>query len=127
MAEWRISLKMRSRDDSDALFEALHAVAPLPGVSHEPTRDEDDWTTFVYSRSEEDAKITLPAVVAVVRETGRTPEWVRVDTWYEDEQEWLTPEEARTGVRSPNTPEEGSDETGSVEWITAALLGLSAV
>lgn len=127
MAEWRISLKMRSRADSDALFAALHEVAPLPGVSHEPTRDEDDWTTFVYSRSEEDAKRTLPAVVSVVRESGLSPAWVRVDTWYEDVQEWLTPEEAATGVRSADTPEAGSDETGAVEWVTAALLGLSSV
>jgi hypothetical protein len=127
MAEWRISLKMRSRADSDALFEALQAVAPLPGVSHAPTRDEDDWTTFVYARSEDDAKHTLPAVVSVVRESGLSPAWVRVDTWYEDVQEWLTPEEARTGIRSPDTPEEGSDETGAVEWVTAALLGLSSV
>jgi hypothetical protein len=127
MAEWRISLKMRSRADSDALFGALQAAAPLPGVSHAPTRDEDDWTTFVYARSEEDAKHTLPAVVSVVRESALSPDWVRVDTWYEDAQEWLTPEEARTGVRSPNTPEEGSGETGAVEWVTAALLGLSSV
>ncbi len=124
MAEWRISVKMQSGKDSDALFEALRSIAPLPGASHEPTRDEDDWTTFVYAPSEEQAQVALPAVVDVVRELGLAPEWVRVDTWVDDAEAWLTPEEARTGVRSPDSPEEGSDETGAVEWITAALLGL---
>jgi hypothetical protein len=127
MAEWRISLKMQSGDDSDALFAALRAAEPLAGASHEPTRDEDDWTTFVYAASEEDAKVALPAVVGIVLELGPTPEWVRVDTWVEDAQTWLTPEEMRTGVRSADSPEEGSEETGAVEWITAGLLGLSSV
>ena len=127
MAEWRISLKMRSDEDSDALFDALRAAAPLPGASHEPTRDADDWTIFVYAQHEEDAKLALPAVVGAVRELGEAPEWVRVDTWYDDLEAWLTPEEARSGVRSGSSPEEGSDETGAVEWVTAALLGLSAI
>ena len=124
MAEWRISLKMRSAEDSDALFEALRSIAPLPGASHEPTRDADDWTTFVYAPSEEQAQVALPAVVDVVRELGLSPEWVRVDTWVDDAEAWLTPDEARTGVRSADSPEEGSDETGAVEWVTATLLGL---
>lgn len=127
MAEWRISLKMQSDDDSDALFAALRAAEPIAGASHEPTRDEDDWTTFVYTASEEDAKVALPVVVEVVRELGLAPDWVRVDTWVEEEETWLTPEEMRTGVRSADSPETGSDETGAVEWITAALLGLSSV
>lgn len=124
MAEWRISLKMRSRDDSDALFDALRAAEPLPRASHEATRDEDDRTTFVYAQSEADAQIALPAVVAAVRELGLVPEWVRVDTWDDDEEAWLTAEETRTGIRSKDSPEEGSEETGAVEWITAAMLGL---
>lgn len=124
MSEWRISLKMRSDGDSDALFEALRAAAPLPGASHEPTRDTDDWTSFVYAQSEGEAQLALPAVVEVVRELGLAPEWVRVDTWVDEAGTWLTPEEMRTGVRSADSPEEGSDETGAVEWITAALLGL---
>ncbi|MGL6278721.1 MAG: hypothetical protein ACRC50_04100, partial [Gaiella sp.] len=97
------------------------------GASHEPTRDEDDWTSFVYAAAEEDAKVALPAVVEVVRASALSPAWVRVDSWFEEQQEWLTPEEARTGQRSADSPEAGSDETGAVEWVTAALLGLSAV
>jgi hypothetical protein len=124
MAEWRISLKMRSSDDSDALFDALRAGSPLPGASHEPTRDDDDRTTFVYAQSEADAQLALPAVVGAVQALSLAPEWVRVDTWNENEEAWLTPEEARTGVRSEDSPEAGSEETGAVEWITAAMLGL---
>lgn len=127
MAEWRISVKMRSDDDGHALFAALRAAMPLTGASHEPTQDEDDWTTFVYAASEEDAKLALPAVVDVLRELGLAPDWVRVDTWVEDAEAWLTPEEMRTGVRSSESPEAGSEETGAVEWITAGLLGLSSV
>ncbi|MGL6280712.1 MAG: hypothetical protein ACRC50_14300, partial [Gaiella sp.] len=78
MAEWRISLKMRSEDDSDTLFEALRAAHPIAGASHEPTRDEDDWTSFVYAAAEEDAKVALPAVVEVVRASALSPAWVRV-------------------------------------------------
>lgn len=127
MAEWRISVKMESEAAGDLLFDALRAAAPIAGASHEPTRDEDDCTCFVYAAAEDDARVALPAVVGVVNAVGHPPAWVRVDTWVDEREAWLTPEELRTGVRSPDSPEAGTDETGAVEWVTAALLGLSAV
>ena len=127
MAEWRISVKMHSEAAGDLLFDALRAVAPIAGATHEPTRDEDDWTCFVYAASEDDARRALPVVVEAINEVGSRPEWVRVDTWVDEQAAWLTPEEQRTGVRSPDSPEAGSDETGEVEWVTAMLLGISAV